>query len=123
VDVPFEQIKEEQDPRHEPVPVPVTRQVYVDVPQPFDQPFEQLVQSVRDVPVMQPMPMMQQPTGHWEWKPDNVQQPMPTMPMQQPMPTMPMPTMPMPMSTGFVGGNMFGAQTLGTTGFGTFGGI
>jgi len=26
-----------------------------------------------------------------------------------------------PMTGGFVGGNMFGASTLGTTGFGTFG--
>merc|ERR1712078_450059 len=43
--------------------VPVTRQVYVDVPQPVDQPFEQLVHSVRDVHVPHPVaqPMMAQP--------------------------------------------------------------
>ena len=41
--------------------------------------------------------------------------------MQQPMMAAPMPTMPMTGSTPFVGGNMFGAMSLGTTGFGTFG--
>ena len=51
VDVPYEVIEEVQVPRHVPVPVPVTRQVYVDVPQPVDQPFAQLVHSIRDVPV------------------------------------------------------------------------
>ena len=55
------------------------------------------VHSVRDVHVPQPMPMMQQPM-------------------------MAMPTMQQPMSTPFVGGNMFGAMSLGTTGFGSFGG-
>ena len=61
----------------------------VDVPQPFDQPFEQMVHSVRDVHVPHPVaqPMMPQ----------------------------------MPMSTPYMGGNVFGTQALGTTGFGTFG--
>ena len=36
------------------VPVPVTRQVFVDVPTPVDQPFEQLVHSTRDVHVPVP---------------------------------------------------------------------
>merc|ERR1711959_68063 len=61
------------------------------VPQPVDQPFEQLVHSVRDVHVPHP-----------------VAQPM-------------MPQMSMPMSTPYMGGNVFGTQALGTTGFGTFG--
>jgi hypothetical protein len=38
---------------------------------------------------------------------------MPQMPMQ-------MPTMP---TSGYVGGNMFGAMSLGSTGFGTMGGF
>ena len=44
------------------VPVPVMRQVFVDVPTPVDQPFEQLVHSVRDVHVPHPVaqPMMPQ---------------------------------------------------------------
>ena len=59
------------------------------------------VHSVRDVHVPHPVPVMQQPM------------------MAAPMP---MPTMTAPMtSTPFVGGNMFGAMSLGTTGFGTFG--
>ena len=36
------------------VPVPVMRQVFVDVPTPVDQPFEQLVHSTRDVHVPVP---------------------------------------------------------------------
>merc|ERR1711959_589195 len=63
------------------VPVPVTRQVFVDVPTPVDQPFEQLVHSTRDVhvPVPTAMPAMQMP----------MQMPMTTMPtMGMGMPTM-----------------------------------
>ena len=61
------------------------------MPHHVDQPFEQLVHSVRDVHVPHP-----------------VAQPM-------------MPQMSMPMSTPYMGGNAFGTQALGTTGFGTFG--
>jgi hypothetical protein len=58
-------------------------------------------------------------------------QPMMAQPMMaQPMMAQPMSmgmTTSMPMSTGmtggYVGGNMFGAQALGTTGFGSFGGM
>lgn len=62
---------------------------------PVDVPHEQLVHSVRDVHVPHPV-------------------------MTQPMPMMAAPA-PMMTSTPFVGGNMFGAMSLGTTGFGTFG--
>merc|ERR1712159_404377 len=92
VDVPVDVPHEVSIPRQVQVPVPVTKQVYVDVPHPADQPFEQLVHSVRDVHVPHPVPTM----------------------------AAPMPTTTLGMSTPFVGGNMFGAMSLGTTGFGTF---
>ena len=63
---------------HVPVPQPHYVQVPVDVPQPYEVPVEQLVHSVRDVPV----PVMQQ---------QFMQQPM----MQQPMYQQPMYQQPM----------------------------
>merc|ERR1719261_1534421 len=111
VEVPVQQTRQIPREVQVPVPVPVTVPRHVPVPRYVDVPFEQIVHSVRDVP--QPV----QPSGHWEWKEDPVPQTMPTMPMpSMPMPSMPMPPMPMPpmpMSTPYVGGNMFGAMTLG----------
>merc|ERR1711869_32691 len=71
------------------VPVPVTRQVFVDVPTPVDQPFEQLVHSTRDVHVPVPTAMPMQPMMQ---------------PMAMPMTTMP--TMGMGMPTMGMGATM-----------------
>lgn len=79
------------------VPVPVMRQVYVDVPVPVDQPVEQLVHSVRDVHV--PYAMPQQPA-------------FPQLGFQQPQ------TLQQPMQFG----NAFATQPLGGYG-GGYGGV
>ena len=52
--VPVDVPQEVEIQRQVQVPVPVTRQVFVDVPTPVDQPFEQLVHSTRDVHVPVP---------------------------------------------------------------------